>query len=76
MKFPPLPPVIATVAQEELTKTAAARPCPATPTSGVVGQEAKHHPVLVKLICDQLGVTAEQICDFELSLADASPAGK
>jgi len=67
-------PIIATVAQEELTKTAAACPCPATPTSGVVGQEAKHHPVLVKLICDQLGVSAEQICDFELSLADASPA--
>ena len=62
--------VLATVAMEELSKSAADTESP-SPT----GQAAKHHPILVKLICDQLGVAADQLMDFELCLADAAPAG-
>jgi len=62
-------PVLATVAMEELSKSAADTESPSP-----IGQAAKHHPILVKLICDQLGVAADQLMDFELCLADAAPA--
>ena len=66
--------VLATVAMEELSKTDAAND--ATEAAAVKNQASKHHPILVKLICDQLGVAPEQLMDFELCLADASPAGQ
>lgn len=34
----------------------------------------KHHPVLVKLLCDELKVDPSQILDFELCLSDHNPA--
>lgn len=34
----------------------------------------KHQPALVKLICDELGITADQMMDFELCVADTQPA--
>lgn len=37
-------------------------------------QASKHHPVLIKLLCDELHVEADQIMDFELCLADCQPA--
>ena len=66
--------VLATVAMEELSKTDTAND--ATEAAAVKNQASKHHPILVKLICDQLGVAPEQLMDFELCLADASPAGQ
>ena len=37
-------------------------------------QSAKHSPVLMKLICDELKVGLDDILDFELCLADAAPS--
>jgi len=65
-------PILATVAMEELSKTDSAND--SKEASAVKNQASKHHPILVKLICDQLGVAPEQLMDFELCLADASPA--
>ena len=31
----------------------------------------RHHPLLIKLICDELGVEAGQICDIEMQLTDS-----
>ena len=53
---------------ESAEKSAAAAPPPAN-------QASKHHPILVKMISDQLSVKADQLLDFELCLADAAPAG-
>lgn len=36
-------------------------------------QSGKHHPVLIKLLTDELKVSADDILDFELCLADAVP---
>ncbi|KAL8601358.1 hypothetical protein ACOMHN_054651 [Nucella lapillus] len=38
------------------------------------GVATKHSPVLVKMLCEELGVAAENIVDFELCLADTQPA--
>lgn len=38
------------------------------------GAALKHSPLLVKMLCEELGVSAEQIMDFELCLADTQPA--
>lgn len=37
-------------------------------------QADKHPPVLIQLICSELSVTADQILDFELCVADTQPA--
>ena len=37
-------------------------------------QDGKHHPVLIELLSKELGVTKENILDFELCLADFVPA--
>ena len=37
-------------------------------------QSAKHSPVLMTLICDELKVGHDDILDFELCLADAVPS--
>lgn len=34
----------------------------------------KHQPALVKLICEELKISPEQMMDFELCLADTQPA--
>merc|ERR1719383_999682 len=65
-------PVLATVAMEELSKSDSGAASP--DASGAKNQASKHHPILVKLICDQLAINADQLMDFELCLADASPA--
>ena len=60
---------------EELSKPAVA--ADATPKEDAIKTQAsKHHPILVKMICDQLALAPDQLLDFELSLADAAPAGK
>ena len=37
-------------------------------------QASKHPPVLIKLLCEELGVEPDQLRDFELCLADTQPA--
>jgi len=37
-------------------------------------QSDKHHPLLLNLIAEELGVAAADISDFELCLADYQPA--
>ena len=36
-------------------------------------QAEKHHPVLVKVLCSELGVDPDALLDFELCLADTQP---
>ncbi|XP_013418902.1 aspartyl aminopeptidase-like [Lingula anatina] len=64
-----LQPILATSVQEELeygSKTAE--------TSDFKQEADKHHPVLVHILSGELGMTADQIMDFELCLADTQPA--
>ncbi|XP_062907454.1 aspartyl aminopeptidase isoform X2 [Mobula hypostoma] len=65
-----LVPIIATVVQEQLETggKSSGNACEATQLCD------KHHPVLLNLICTELGVNAENILDFELCLADTQPA--
>lgn len=37
-------------------------------------QGAKHQPVLLRVLAEELGVKVEDISDFELCLADYNPA--
>ena len=37
-------------------------------------QADKHHPALIKLLCDELKIKPDQIVDFDLCLADTQPA--
>lgn len=64
-----LMPVLATSVQEQLQTgvKSTSEVCPDT-------QAAKHPSVLTKLLCDELNIKAEDILDFELCLADASPS--
>lgn len=60
-------PVLGTVFQEQLAKI------PEAETAQGV-QSGKHHPVLLQAIADDLGLSVSHISDFELCLADHSPA--
>lgn len=57
--------MIATKVQEELCGGPAQH-------TGV--QAGKHQPILLTLLATELGVSVDQISDFELCLADYSPA--
>jgi aspartyl aminopeptidase len=66
-----LAPVLATSTIEQLEMQ--------TPSAAVQGTEnanqaSKHPRLLVKLLCDELKVSASEILDFELCLADATPS--
>jgi len=36
-------------------------------------QAEKHHPALIQMLCEQLGVEPNALLDFELCLADTQP---
>lgn len=62
-----LVPVLATCVREQLeTGTKSVSDVPES-----AKQAEKHHPVLIKLLTDELHVAPEDILDFELCLADA-----
>jgi len=63
-------PVLASVIQEQLYRSAASESTPAAAAS----VEEEHHPLLLKLISEQLQVSVSQLVDFELCLFDTQPA--
>ncbi|XP_078408793.1 aspartyl aminopeptidase isoform X2 [Cetorhinus maximus] len=66
-----LVPIIATAVQEQLELGVKST----GNASDACQMSDKHHPVLLKLLCTQLGVNVDNIIDFELCLADTQPGG-
>ncbi|XP_019959625.1 aspartyl aminopeptidase [Paralichthys olivaceus] len=64
-----LVPIIATAVQEELETGSMS----SGDASSAITTAEKHHPVLVKVLCSELGVKPEALLDFELCLADTQP---
>lgn len=76
-------PVLATAVQSKLITgdqepedTAGSKPeaKKETAESTAQAQKDKHQPLLIQLLCDELKVTADQLMDFDLHLADTQPA--
>ncbi|KAJ8036416.1 Aspartyl aminopeptidase [Holothuria leucospilota] len=59
-------PILATTIEEELQRTY-------DTGENLSGAETKHHPLFVKLLCDELKCQPAQIMDFDLCLADHQP---
>ncbi|KAG2459144.1 PTPRN protein, partial [Polypterus senegalus] len=65
-----LVPILATAVQEELeTGTSSSGDA-----SSALKMSEKHHPVLLSLLCSELGIEVDSILDFELCLCDTQPA--
>lgn len=62
-------PILNTCVQAELQ----GEPCP-DESKEKIGTGGKHPPVLVKLLCQEMQVSPDQLMDFELCLADTQPA--
>ncbi|XP_030066252.1 aspartyl aminopeptidase [Microcaecilia unicolor] len=67
-----LVPILATAVQEELDKKVL--DVNATGTSDCTSSSERHHSVLSRLLCSELGIQPEQILEMELCLADTQPA--
>uniref|UniRef100_A0A0B7ACW1 Aspartyl aminopeptidase n=1 Tax=Arion vulgaris TaxID=1028688 RepID=A0A0B7ACW1_9EUPU len=70
-------PILATCAQAELEGDKPAPSSPKTsegPDTELLNQASKHSPSLIRLLCQELHIDADQIMDFELCLADTQPA--
>lgn len=61
-----LVPVLATAIKAELNKTESQTDKKESP--------AKHHPLLLQMLADQLGCNPDDICDFELQACDTQPS--
>ncbi|NP_001088602.1 uncharacterized protein LOC495491 isoform X2 [Xenopus laevis] len=67
-------PILASAVQESLEKETldSGISCPSAPGSNTLAD--RHHPLLLTLLCDKLGVKPEQILEMELCLTDTQPA--
>ncbi|XP_031748492.1 aspartyl aminopeptidase isoform X1 [Xenopus tropicalis] len=67
-------PILASSVQESLEKETldSGISCPSAPGGNNVAE--RHHPLLLTLLCDKLGVKPEQILEMELCLTDTQPA--
>eukprot|EP01135_Chromosphaera_perkinsii_P006332 Nk52_evm61s485 gene=Nk52_evmTU61s485 len=63
-------PILATAIKSELEKDYK----PSEHACSEEKQEGMHHPVLIKLLCEELNCQPDQIVDFELCLADCVPS--
>ena len=63
-------PVLATTCQEQLDHGVKST----QDVPDQCNQSEKHHPILVKLLAEELSIKEEEIGDFELCLADHVPA--
>ena len=69
------PPILATTLQKALWETTVPPSAAGTKNGGASPQaSARNHPLLIKLIADELKVDAAAIEDFELQLIDMQPA--
>jgi len=62
-------PVLATTVQEQLQRGVVST----ADVASTATADAKHHPILIHLLTEELKVSANDIIDFELCLADAVP---
>ncbi|KAM9483740.1 aspartyl aminopeptidase isoform 1-T2 [Clarias gariepinus] len=67
-----LVPFLATAVQEELETGAPA--AASSDACNAASTAEKHHPALVRLLCNELKVNSDVLLDFELCLADTQPA--
>ncbi|XP_028663042.1 aspartyl aminopeptidase isoform X1 [Erpetoichthys calabaricus] len=65
-----LVPILATAVQEELETGTSSN----GDASSALKMSEKHHPVLLSLLCSELGIEVDSILDFELCLCDTQPA--
>ncbi|KAM4024434.1 aspartyl aminopeptidase isoform 2-T2 [Anomaloglossus baeobatrachus] len=67
-------PILASSIQEGLEKEPMDTGSSCHSSAGGQNQTERHHPLLLNLLCDRLGVKPEQILELELCLTDTQPA--
>ncbi|KAM3916792.1 aspartyl aminopeptidase isoform 1-T1 [Leptodactylus fuscus] len=67
-------PILASSIQEGLEKESMDSGSSCHSSGGGQNQTERHHPLLLSLLCDRLGVKPEQILELELCLTDTQPA--
>ncbi len=69
-------PILGLLAAEQLNQgtTESATGDAKAQSVGAPNMQSKHHSVLLQLLASELGCTADEIQDFELSLYDTQPA--
>ncbi|XP_069588882.1 aspartyl aminopeptidase isoform X3 [Ranitomeya imitator] len=67
-------PILASSIQEGLEKEPMDSGSSCHSSAGGKNQTERHHPLLLSLLCDRLGVKPEQILELELCLTDTQPA--
>ncbi|XP_075465716.1 aspartyl aminopeptidase isoform X2 [Ascaphus truei] len=67
-------PILASSVQEGLEKQPLDSGTSCQSAGGSPSQTERHHPLLVTLLCEKLGVKPEQILEMELCLTDTQPA--
>ncbi|KAG8429430.1 hypothetical protein GDO86_020200 [Hymenochirus boettgeri] len=69
-----LVPILASSVQEGLEKETPDSGSSCHSAVGGTAQTEKHHPLLLTLLCEKLGIKPEQILEMELCLTDTQPA--